>query len=94
MITIGKNHSAGTIEKVSADERVVATYSQWSLGDKGRIWVRNHFPDKDYLGKVPTTTFDGNGYHLAESCAEYAYLMRRFSWYLTDKASAYSRKGL
>lgn len=92
MIQIRKEHSAGRIEKVSADERLVATYQRWSLGDKGRIWAKNCFPDRSYLGKVVTTTFSGVGYHLVESCAEYADLMRRFNWYITSDASAYSRK--
>ena len=94
MIEVGKKIPQGVIEKVSEDGRIIAVYSQWSLGDKGMIYAKNFFNQRDYLGKVPTITVGGVGYHMIERCAEYADLMRRFNWYVTDKASAYSRKEL
>ena len=86
---VGKKTRCGTIEKASADGRLIATYSQWSLGHKGCIWGQNVFDDSTYSGVMPTMTVNGVGYHLIEYCVDYPFLMRRFNWHITSPSSGY-----
>ena len=86
---IGKNTRCGRIENATADNKLLAIYSPWSLGAKGQIYGRNELDMASYLGAVPTLTVNGVGYHLVEYCSDYAQLMRRFHWYTENKASAY-----
>ena len=88
----GKHVKGGVIEKVSADGRLIAVYSQWSLGNKGSIYAKNEFDDKSYYGTMPTLQIDGVGYHLVESCVDYPQLMSRFNWHITNPSSAYKEE--
>ena len=86
---IGKRTRCGTIEKASKDGRLLAIYSQWSLGNKGSIWAQNVFDDSTYRGVMPTLTINGVGYHVVEYCVDFPFLMRRFDWHITNPSSAY-----
>lgn len=98
-IEVGKKIRGREIVFVSDDRNIWATYEQFSLGAKGKIWgkmaIQNPTEEerREYWDAcIQIIEIDGTWYRLLEMPAEYADVFRRCHWYLENNASAYSRK--
>ena len=98
-LEVGKKIKGREIVFVSDDRNIWATYEQFSLGAKGKIWgkmaIQNPTPEEraEYWDAcIQIIEIDGTWYRLLEMPAEYADVFRRCQWYLENNASAYSRK--
>lgn len=99
MLEVGKKIRGREIVFVSDDKRIWATYSQFSLGAKGKIWGRMFDQDltpeeraEYWENAIQIIEVNGAWYKVLEMPAEYADIFRRCNWYLENSASAYSRK--
>jgi len=98
-LEVGKKIKGREVVFVSENKRIWATYEQFSLGAKGKIWgkmpVQNPTPEEraEYWDScIQIIEVDGVWYKLLEMPEEYADVFRRGHWYLENNASAYSRK--
>ena len=81
------------VEQSTADGRLIAVYCPDDLGAKGRIGARVDKSENviDLMANgFPCFIANGAYYKAIEYPADYPELMRRFNWYLTNKASKYS----
>ena len=100
-IEVGQKIKGREIVFVSEDKRIWATYEQFSLGAKGKIWgklaVQNPTEEerREYWDNaIQIIEIDGVWYKVLEMPAEYADIFRRCHWYLENSASAYSKNGV
>ena len=99
ILEVGKWIKGREIVFVSDDGNIWATYEQFSLGAKGKIWGKMFDQDltpeeraEYWENAIQIIEIDGVWYKLLEMPAEYADVFRRCHWYLENVASAYSRK--
>ena len=98
-LEVGNKIKGREIVFVSEDKTIWATYEQFSLGAKGKIWGKMFDQDltpeeraEYWENAIQIIEIDNIWYKLLEMPAEYADVFRRCHWYLENNASAYSRK--
>ena len=96
-IEVGKKIKGREIVFVSDDGNIWATYEQFSLGAKGKIWgrmlVQNPTPEEraEYWDNcTQIIEIDGVWYKVLELVQDYPAIFSRCTWYTTHKASYYS----
>ena len=98
-LEVGKKIKGREVVFVSEDKRIWATYEQFSLGAKGKIWgkmlIQNPTPKEraEYWDNaIQLIQIDGVWYKVLELVQDYPEIFTRCNWYTTNPASYYSEE--
>ena len=98
MLEVGRKIKGREIVFVSEDKRIWASYEQFSLGAKGKIWgrmlVQNPTQEERaqyWDNAIQLIQIDGVWYKILEFVQDYPEIFSRCNWYTTNPASYYSK---
>lgn len=98
MLEVGQKIKGREIVFVSPDKRIWATYSRDSLGAKGKIWGKLQFQNPTpeeraeyWENSIQLIEIGGVWYKILELVQDYPEIFSRCNWYLSSKASYYSK---
>lgn len=98
MIEVGRKIRSSEVVAVSENGKLFATYSQFDMGDKGRIYgntERRKLPYGLYMSMIKSgfapLMIDGEWYILLEYVADYPQIFSRMNWWEHRTESYYSK---
>lgn len=98
ILEVGKRIKGREIVFVSEYKTIWATYEQFSLGAKGKIWGKMFDQDltpeeraEYWENAIQIIEIDGVWYKVLELVPDYPAIFSRCTWWTTSKHSAYSK---